>query len=72
MLGITDEHIARVAVPNMGAETAGHEKQDPPYVLAQRPDYIPATWQDYFSSIAAQVTTNYGFETVDAPTGTPG
>jgi arabinofuranosyltransferase len=71
MLGLNDVHIAHVQVPNMGSEVAGHEKQDPAYVLARRPDYILATWQDYFSPIAGQLTAEYGFETVDAPTGTP-
>jgi arabinofuranosyltransferase len=71
MLGLNDVHIAHVQVPDMGSEVAGHEKRDPAYVLARRPDYILATWQDYFSPIAGQVTSQYGFETVDAPTGTP-
>ncbi len=39
MLGLNDAHIARTAVAT-GAERAGHEKQDPRYVLAQRPAYI--------------------------------
>jgi hypothetical protein len=71
MLGLNDVHIAHVQVPDMGSEVAGHEKQDPAYVLARKPDYILATWQDYFSPIAGQVTANYGYLTVDAPTGTP-
>jgi arabinofuranosyltransferase len=71
MLGLNDVHIAHVQMPNMGSEVAGHEKQDPSYVLGLRPDYILATWEDYFSPIAAQVTANYGYETVDSPTGTP-
>jgi len=71
MLGLNDVHIAHVQMPNMGTEVAGHEKQDPAYVLGLRPDYILATWEDYFSTIAARVTADYGYETVDAPTGTP-
>jgi hypothetical protein len=71
MLGLNDVHIARVQVLNMGSEVAGHEKQDPAYVLARRPDYILATWQDYFGPFVGQLMTEYGYETVDAPTGTP-
>ncbi len=64
-------HIAHVNVANMGSEVAGHEKQDPVYVLGRKPDYILATWEDYFSSIAAEIKAAYGYETVDSPTGTP-
>jgi arabinofuranosyltransferase len=71
MLGLNDVHIAHVQMPNMGSEVAGHEKQDPAYVLALHPDYILATWQDYFSPIAGQLSANYGYETLDSPTGTP-
>jgi arabinofuranosyltransferase len=53
LLGLTDRHIARVAVANMGAGTAGHEKRDPDYVLNQRrPTYIPRIWDDYFGGAA--------------------
>src|SRR5260221_8642825 len=39
MLGVTDQHIARVNVP-LGAGMPGHEKYDSPYVLARAPDYV--------------------------------
>jgi hypothetical protein len=49
MLGLTDRHIARVAVPDMGAGVAGHEKRDPDYVLfVRQPTYIPQIWEAYF------------------------
>ncbi|MBN1826182.1 MAG: hypothetical protein JW958_07945 [Candidatus Eisenbacteria bacterium] len=40
MLGITDRHIARRRMPEMGKGYAGHEKHDMGYVLDRRPDYI--------------------------------
>ncbi|MEN9934661.1 MAG: hypothetical protein RLZZ387_1240, partial [Chloroflexota bacterium] len=49
LLGLTERHIARLPVPEAGAGTAGHEKQDPVYVLeVRRPTYIPRIWDDYF------------------------
>ncbi len=73
MLGLTDRHIARVEVADMGAGTAGHEKRDPAYVLnVRRPTYIPDLWQDYFTDRAALranyamivIKTRYGRELV--------
>lgn len=40
MLGITDRHIARKKMPNMGSGIAGHEKHDMDYVLSRQPTYI--------------------------------
>ena len=39
-LGLCNRHIARVAVPDMGHHLAGHEKRDPAYVFARRPEAI--------------------------------
>lgn len=39
MLGLTDAHIARVALPT-GAGWAGHEKRDGRYVLSRRPTFL--------------------------------
>ncbi|NNJ09253.1 hypothetical protein EKD04_002810 [Chloroflexales bacterium ZM16-3] len=73
MLGLTDHHIARVVMPNMGTGAAGHEKHDPAYVLNERrPTYIPDLWQDYFTNQAAlranyyliTIKTRYGRELV--------
>ncbi len=49
LLGLTEKHIARIAVSTMGEGTAGHEKRDPTYILHdRRPTYIPQIWDDYF------------------------
>jgi hypothetical protein len=53
LLGLTEKHIARIAVTDMGEGTAGHEKRDPAYVLRdRRPTYIPQIWDDYFGGAA--------------------
>jgi arabinofuranosyltransferase len=50
-LGLNDLHIAHLEVAEMGAGIAGAEKTDVPYVLDQRPTYIPystsGTFQGY-------------------------
>lgn len=40
MLGLTDAHIARREMPEMGSGEAGHEKHDGPYILSRRPTYL--------------------------------
>lgn len=40
MLGLNDEHIAHVAIPDMGRGRAGHEKGDGSYVLSRQPRYV--------------------------------
>jgi len=71
MHGLTDRHIARVVVADMGTGTPGHEKRDPDYLLNQRrPTYIPYMWSDYFPNEAylradyelVTITTRYGRE----------
>ncbi len=44
MHGLNDAHIAHLPVMT-GGGTAGHEKSDPAYVLAQQPTYI-SSWVD--------------------------
>lgn len=44
MLGLVDEHIAHVHVPDMGHGQAGHEKGDLAYVLSRRPTWIFDGW----------------------------
>ena len=39
-LGLTDKHIARTPVENMGRGAAGHEKGDGAYVWSRQPDFI--------------------------------
>lgn len=71
LLGLNDKHIARLEVESMGSGVAGHEKQDPDYVLNERqPTYIPGIWTEYFGGSQAlkntglyerqEVTTRYG------------
>ncbi len=44
MFGLNDTHIAHLST-GIGDGTAGHEKSDPAYVLAQQPTYI-TSWVD--------------------------
>ncbi|HEY0736078.1 MAG TPA: hypothetical protein VGD69_14280 [Herpetosiphonaceae bacterium] len=71
LLGLNDKHIARLEVESMGSGVAGHEKQDPDYVLNERrPTYIPGIWTEYFGGSQAlkntglyerqEVITRYG------------
>lgn len=54
LLGLTDKHIGRLEVADMGSGVAGHEKRDPAYVLnIRRPTYIPQIWDDYFGGAPA-------------------
>lgn len=39
-LGLTDRHIARTQVQDMGKGAAGHEKGDGAYVWSRQPDYV--------------------------------
>ncbi len=40
MLGLTDQHIARVPTKKPGKGRAGHEKGDGAYVLSKKPEFI--------------------------------
>lgn len=40
MMGLTDAHIGRRRMPDMGQGPAGHEKGDGAYVLQRRPDIV--------------------------------
>lgn len=54
MYGLTDRHIGRLDIADMGQGVPGHEKRDPGYILDQRrPTYIPRIWDDYFGGPAA-------------------
>jgi hypothetical protein len=44
MFGLTDEHIGHLET--VSKITAGHDKIDPSYILARKPDYIVSTWLD--------------------------
>jgi hypothetical protein len=69
MLGLNDLHIGHLEVESIGEAVAGHEKRDPTYVLGRKPDYILATWEDYFKPLAGQIDNEYDYETVSSPTG---
>ena len=67
--GLTDRHIARVEMPEMGSGVAGHEKADPEYVLNERqPTYIPQMWEDYFGGEDV-LLDRYELITVQTPAG---
>lgn len=69
LLGLTEKHIARISVADMGRGTAGHEKRDPAYVLAERrPTYIPQIWDDYFGG-AAGLRASYRLITITTRSG---
>jgi hypothetical protein len=68
MLGITDEHIAHKQVATMGSGLAGHEKEDPSYVLGRKPGYI-LPYPDYFVPVQDQFDTQYMTTTVRGPLG---
>jgi len=67
--GLNDLHIGHLPVGDMGAGKAGHEKSDPAYVLARKPDYIFGQWADYFDPLAALLAQQYKSVTVYTPTG---
>jgi hypothetical protein len=69
MLGLNDIHIGHLEVESIGEAVAGHEKRDPAYVLGRKPDYILATWEEYFKPLAGQIESEYEYETVSSPTG---
>jgi arabinofuranosyltransferase len=46
MFGLTDEHIAHLAMTDQRPGIVAHEKYDPEYVLARRPDCVVSTWVD--------------------------
>src|SRR5207244_4019160 len=68
IFGLNDLHIAHLAVPNMGEGKAGHEKQDPQYVLDRHPEYILTEWDPNFQSIKAQLKRDYKYLSTRAPT----
>lgn len=46
MFGLTDLHIAHLPSDKLGLGIVAHEKYDPEYILAQKPDCIVSTWMD--------------------------
>lgn len=68
MLGINDLHIGHEQVANMGSGLAGHEKEDPAYVLDRQPKYI-LPYPNYFDPTEARFDTEYMTTTVRGPLG---
>jgi hypothetical protein len=54
-LGLTDAHIASMAIPDAGSGDAGHEKGDGRYVLGRNPDVV----QFSIHSFSAILRTEY-------------
>jgi hypothetical protein len=54
----------------MGSGLAGHEKEDPIYVLDRRPEYI-LPYPDYFEPVGARFAVEYMTSTVRGPLGWP-
>ena len=50
MLGVNDEHIAKLPVP-LGGSVSGHEKQDAGYVISRKPEII---WMFLLSDVFAR------------------
>ncbi|MEO5952335.1 MAG: hypothetical protein ABIQ44_07710, partial [Chloroflexia bacterium] len=53
MLGINDLYIGHKEIDDMGSGLAGHEKQDPAYVLDRKPLYI-LPYPDYFDPLESR------------------
>jgi hypothetical protein len=69
LYGLTDKHIGRLEIEEMGQGVAGHEKRDPNYVLdTRRVSYIPRIWDDYFGGAAA-LRDRYSLITITTRTG---
>jgi hypothetical protein len=67
--GLNDLHIGRLQVESMGQGNAGHDKQDPVYVLSKQPNYILDEWINYFQPVKAQIRQQYEYTVHRAPTG---
>jgi arabinofuranosyltransferase len=69
LYGLTDKHIGRLEVADMGQGVAGHEKRDPAYVLNERMvTYIPRIWDAYFGG-AEGLRDSYRLISVTTRTG---
>ena len=69
IFGLNDVHIGHLQVPTIGEGKAGHEKEDPQYVLDRHPDYILADTNTVFQPVEAQVKRDYEDVTVRSPIG---
>jgi len=79
MFGLTDVHIAHLQIHQPGAGIAAHEKYDPTYILARKPDCIVATFIDSTGQplsaglpmVAGQFMQNYHLVAVAKSRGDP-
>lgn len=69
IFGLNDLHIGHLQVANIGEGKAGHEKQDPQYVLDRHPDYILAEWDTNFQPVEAQLKRDYDYLIARGPIG---
>lgn len=67
--GLNDLHIGHLQMLDMGSRNAGHDKEDPAYVLDRRPDYILDEWVNYFDSVKSRLKQAYEYHVARAPTG---
>ncbi len=68
ILGLTDEHIAHLPSTTLGEGKPGHEKTDPAYVMARRPDIIPWATLSYLADEPA-IKTRYRSDWFHGPEG---
>ena len=70
MLGINDLYIGHKEITDMGSGLAGHEKQDPAYVLDRKPEFI-LPYPNYFDPLERRFDSEYLTSTVRGPLGWP-
>jgi arabinofuranosyltransferase len=67
--GLNDLHIGHLDMPDMGSGNAGHEKEDPTYVMDRKPEYILFEWLNYFQPVKGRLKEEYDYLEARAPTG---
>ncbi len=66
--GLNDRYLAHRPVKHMGAGRAGHEKEDPVYILDQQPDFI-LELDTYLKPLEARFHKGYRLRHERSPTG---
>ncbi len=67
--GLNDLYIGHLEMPDMGSRNAGHDKEDPTYVLDKRPGYILDEWLNYFQPVKSRLKEEYEYLVARTPTG---